>query len=569
VISTINAIAERLAGKTLLRCALFFGIALFAIWANGYHFGTFDQVIHIPFLKKFADPGLYPADAFLDLRAEHYSFFWLMFIPAFRAGILEYAMFAVHLLVTCGLVWMFWELTDTLFHNHLADLFSVILLVFPHFGMPGFQIVEFSLLNRTFVLPFILGAIILYLRRRYVPAFLLLGVMFNLHVIYVGFAMLMIIFDLFLQLPQVGWKIGWKNLSKGIAFFIVGALPVLLWRATSTPIDLQVRPDVLKLVSSALLAGVYYAFLPAPQVLISTLHGITSLVFFLLGRRFNLSVHDWAMTNFVLAIGFVLAVQLITTYWFPITFILQLQILRIAVFLLLLGYIYFAGYLARRLQQGSLRGLPGALVVLSFISYPSPLLPLLFLALDRWLSIFHWRQWGGVALFSLVSLISIYAGLVSGIWSPGFYLFEPKTSWTQTQDWARSNTPRAAMFITPPEILKHYIPDWRTFSERGTLATLVEIFEFPHPAYIPYWRERFEALAPGAINKFNGNYLDTFTITRDAYYSLKPTDYLRIAQKYHVRYLVIEKPHLQPFPVAYENEGFVVYDLQSIASLNN
>jgi hypothetical protein len=74
-------------------------------------------------------------------------------------------------------------------------------------------------------------------------------------------------------------------------------------------------------------------------------------------------------------------------------------------------------------------------------------------------------------------------------------------------------------------------------------------------------------LAPGAINKFNGNYLDTFTFTREAYYSLKPEDFLRIAQKYKVRYLVIEKPHLQPFPVVYENEGFAVYDLQSVASL--
>ncbi len=54
------------------------------------------------------------------------------------------------------------------------------------------------------------------------------------------------------------------------------------------------------------------------------------------------------MTNFVYAIGVVLIVQLITTYWFPITFILQLQILRIGVFLLLFGYIYFAGYLAKR-----------------------------------------------------------------------------------------------------------------------------------------------------------------------------------------------------------------------------
>jgi hypothetical protein len=565
MILTLTSLADRLAKKSLLRHVLFLGVALIAIWANGYHFGTFDQIVHIPFLKKFADPSLYPTDAFLTLRGEHYSFFWLMFIPAYRAGLLEPVMFAVHLLATYGLVWMFWELSNTLFNNNLANLFSVILLVSPHFGMPGFQIVEFSLLNRTFVLPFVLGAIILYLRRRYVPAFLLLGIMFNLHIIYVGFAMVMILFDLFLRLSEVGWK----NLLKGIAIFIIGASPVLLWRSTTPPIDLTIRPDVLKLASSALLAGVYYIFLPSPQILISSLHGITTLGFFLLGRQLNLCAHDRAMTNFVLAIGVVLFVQLITTYWFPVTFILQLQILRIGVFLLVIGYIYFAGYLAKRLQEGGLKGLSGGLVSASFLFYPSPLLPLVFLAFNRWFKKYRWRQWAGVTVFSLVGVTTIYACFISGIWSPGFYLFEPKTAWTQTQDWARNNTSREAMFITPPEILLHYIPDWRTFSERGTLATLVEIFEFPHPEYLPYWRERFEALAPGAIDQFNGNYFDTFTFTRNAYYSLKPEDYLRIAQKYKVSYLVIEKPHLQPFPIVYENEGFVVYDLQSLTALEN
>jgi hypothetical protein len=556
----INALAERLAKKAVLRHLLFLGAAVLTIAAAGYHFGTFDQVIHIPFLKKMADPSLYPADAFLDLRGEHYSFFWMLFIPAYRAGVLEPVMFAVHVLATYGLVWMFWELSETLFHNPLANLFSLVLLIFPHLGMTGFQIVEFSLLNRTFALPFLLGAMLLYLRRRYALAFLLVGILFNIHVIYAGFVLVMMLFDLLLRLPEVGWK----NLARGLALFGAGALPVLFWRSGSTPIDWQVRPDVLKLISSALLAGVYYAFWPSPQILLGSLNGAATLAFFVCGRRLNLSAHDRVMSNFVLAIGGVLCVQLITTYWLPVTFILQLQILRIGVFLLLFGYIYFAGYLAKRLQQGSLRGLPAGLTAVSFVVYPLPLLPLFFLALYRWLDKSRRRQWAAVGVFSLVLAGTLASAFISGIYSPGFYLFEPKTAWTQTQDWARNNTPREAMFITPPQILLHYIPDWRTFSERGTLATLVEIFEFPHPDYFPGWQERFEALAPGALAQFNGNYFDTFAFTRQAYYSLRPQDYLRIAAQYQARYLVIEKPHLQPFSVVYENEGFVIYDLQAV-----
>jgi hypothetical protein len=563
MVSSSSSLADTLSKKPFLRHIIFLAVTLIAIWVNGYHFGTFDQVVHIPFLKKLADPGLYPNDAFLNLSTEHYSYFWLMFIPAYRAGILEPVMFAVHFLATYGLVWMFWELTNTLFQNSLANLLSILLLVFPHLGMPGFQIIEFSLLNRTFALPFILGAIILYLRRKFVPAYLLIGVMFNVHVIYAGFATSMILFDHLLRIREVGWK----NLMKGVGLVFSGAMPILLWRLGSTPIDLQVRPDVLKLVSSALLAGVYYAFLPIPQVIIGTMHGIATLAFFLIGRHLKLSAHDQAMTNFVLAIGVVLLVQLITTYWFPIIFILQLQILRIGVFLLLIGYIYFAGYLASLLQRRNLTEVSGGLVTASFISYPSPMVPLLFLAFSRWLDKFRWRQWVGAIGFIALGVASIYFGIVSDIWSPGYYLFEPKSLWTQTQDWVRNNTPRDAMFITPPEIFSHYIPDWRTFSERGTLATLVEIYEFPHPDYFPYWQQRFEALAPGAINQFNGNYVDTFKITKAAFYSLKPEDYLHIAQRYQIRYLVIEKPHLQPFRVVYENVGFVVYDLQTTAIL--
>jgi hypothetical protein len=300
---------------------------------------------------------------------------------------------------------------------------------------------------------------------------------------------------------------------------------------------------------------------------LGTLHGFATLTFFVLGRKLRLSVHDRTITHFVIAIGLVLLVQLLSTYWLPITFILQLQILRIGVFLMLFGYIYFAGYLASRLQQSSLRGIPAGLVAVSFIAYPSPLLPLLFLAFQPWLEKFRWRQSIGAGLFCLILVVSLFSAIQSGIWSPGYFIFEPKTAWTQTQDWARNNTPPEAMFITPPEILSHYIPDWRTFSERGTLATLVEIFEFPHPEYFPAWQKNFEALAPAAIAQFNGNYLDTFSITRAAYYSLKPEDYLRIAQQNQIRYLVIEKPHLQPFPTVYENEGFAIYDLQNVVFL--
>ena len=553
----LTTLADRIARNAVLRHALFLVAALAAIFISGYHFGTFDQVIHIPFLKKFADPSLYPNDPFLDLRYEHYSYFWQLFIPAYRAGILEETMFVVHILATYGLFWMFWELTNTIFKNNLANLISMCMLVFPHMGMPGFQLVEFSLLNRTFALPFVLGAIILYLRRHYSWAFLILGIMFNIHIIYVSFALAFFLVDCLRRWREVGWKI----LLKWLPLFLLGALPVLIWRLRVSGTDLQLRPDVLRLITSALLAGVYYAFLPYAHVLINTVNGIGTFLLFLIGRRLNLSSYDREITNFIYSIGIILIFQLITTYWLPIVFILQLQILRVGFFLLVFGYVYFSGYLANRLQQGNFNGFTGRLVVFGFVTFVSPIVPLLLLVFYNWISKKPWRKWFLSVALASVYVVTVIGGLRSVLWSPGIHMFEPITTWTQTQDWARENTPKDAMFITPPQIFLHYIPDWRTFSERGTLATLVEIYMIPHPSYIPYWKERFEAIAPGAIDKFNGNYFDTINITRSAFYSLKPEDYLEVAQKYNVRYLVVEKPHLQPFKIAYQNEGFVVYDL--------
>ncbi|MEA4958601.1 MAG: hypothetical protein VB029_02710, partial [Anaerolineaceae bacterium] len=47
------------------RHLLFIALTLVTVFINGYHYGTFDQVFHIPFLKSLADPQLFPGDPFI------------------------------------------------------------------------------------------------------------------------------------------------------------------------------------------------------------------------------------------------------------------------------------------------------------------------------------------------------------------------------------------------------------------------------------------------------------------------------------------------------------------------
>ncbi len=104
--------------------------------------------------------------------------------------------------------------------------------------------------------------------------------------------------------------------------------------------------------------------------------------------------------------------------------------------------------------------------------------------------------------------------------------------------------------------------DWRVFSERSTVATLSELLEAAFaPDYLDYWKPRFEALAPGALAQFQGDYFENKRLTAAAYYGLTAADFEGLAARFQADYVVIEKPHSYDLPVVYENSGFVIYAL--------
>ncbi len=155
----LETVALQISRSRPIKHLFFFALTLFSVLTMSYHFGTFDQSIHIPFLKALSDPSLYPGDPFVALRSSHYSYFWYMFIPFYQWGILEEALFAAHLLATYFTYWMLYELGVTLFGNPLSAMFGTLAFLFPHVSFSGFPLIEFSLLNRTFVMPFLLLAI--------------------------------------------------------------------------------------------------------------------------------------------------------------------------------------------------------------------------------------------------------------------------------------------------------------------------------------------------------------------------------------------------------------------------
>jgi hypothetical protein len=133
------------------------------------------------------------------------------------------------------------------------------------------------------------------------------------------------------------------------------------------------------------------------------------------------------------------------------------------------------------------------------------------------------------------------------------------------QLWAQVHTPKEAVFITPPHLIGPFQPDWRVFSERATLATFTDLLEIALiPTYLDTWQPRFTALAPGALEQFDGDFFENKIRIANAYYSLSEDETLNAACRFGADYLVLEKPHRRTFPPVYQNSGFVVYDLEPV-----
>ena len=552
--------AAHLKQHPLHRHLYFLGIGFLAVVVNGYHFGTFDQVFHIPFLMKFINPAVYPNDPFLNLRWYHFSYFWFPFIPLYKAGLLQISMFIVHLLTVYGTVWMFWALTDHLFENDLASLLVTLALVIPHLGFPGFQIIEFSLLNRTFVLPFLLGCILLYLKDQKFLAFTLLGLMFNLHVIYALFVLCMFLLN---ELLTFKWREGWRPVSQLLLFALAGS-PVLLWRMnTGSGIDFTLRPEMLDFVASGLLFTDYFPISKAPYMIGNLLAGIGTLWAFILGhQQAPKSPNQATFQNFVYAIGVLLLVGVLASYLLPVTILLQMQILRVGVFMLYFGMIYFAYFISAQYDQGRLSKQNLLTLSLAYILIPVLIVPVLLFYFLLWTQAKDKATGWLLPVVIAIPVVSLTIAYLQNFWAPGLHITGPQTDWREVQEWAKANTPEDALFITPPQIFWHYTSDWRVFSERSTVVTIPELMEIPFdPAFEPSFRERLEAIAPGAIDQFDGNYIRTLETTGAAFYTNTTEDFRRLGCQFQADYLVVEQGHSYDLDLIYQNPGFSLYAL--------
>ena len=557
----LNTFAQRLHQSPRLRHLFFLALTAFTIVFVGYLFGTGDHVVHLPFLNKTIDASLYPNDPYLEMRHQHYTYFWRLFIPFAQAGVLEVAVFAVHVLVTYGAFWALWALADELFHNPLASMLGTAALAFPHIGFAGWPVFEFSLLPRTFVFPFLLIALILFLRRRTVWAFALMGVLYNLHVVSVNFALGMVMLDCVLEWRRVGLR----QIALGLAAFVVCALPVLLWRGSQSHLDLSLRPEWLSIVARGTLYNLFHLIGPMPHILLATFSGLSVLVLFVIAWREAADLaHSRTIAIFMVAVVLILAAQTISAEWLPVTFIVQMQIIRAGVFAIVFGNLYFAYYLARRYQSGALAEWDFRLLAAALVGATLEFVVLAVWAIHRWIKSVTARR--GLSLAAQVGLmaLTVTVAIRFDVWSPGIRIFAERTPFYEAQIWARDNTPKDAVFIVPPERWWIYETEWRVFSQRSTTPQIADLLMVAFvPEYLDIWTPGFEQVAPGAAAQFKGDWYENWAIGARAFYGLSDAALLGIASDWRASYLVVNivQSPARPWPVCYENRQYRIYKI--------
>jgi ABC-type multidrug transport system fused ATPase/permease subunit len=352
-----------------------------------------------------------------------------------------------------------------------------------------------------------------------------------------------------------------------VLLLLLTAAPTLLWKLSSPSEAAFIDQAWFDLVARGFLLHLFYLVAPYAHVLAAALAALSTLLMYGISRwRRIVSNHLVVIDHFFLAVCLVLIVQLVTSLFIPITLVIQLQIIRAGLFASLFGYLYFIAYLYHKLQTRPAERSQTLWQLGLTVATPFAFLPLIVDILQRLLKrLLHPRVLHGFIAALLVFFAVSISPMVTRmhLWDPSLNPWGLQDAWYDAQMWARQNTPKDALFITPPEKWGIYDSDWRVFSERGTIAEHADLLMVALvPDYTATWSERFERVAPGAIAQFNGNYFENARQVKNAYYTLSEEAIRQIAIDYGASYLVLEKPQQRDFSIAYENEEYVIYLLE-------
>lgn len=534
---------------------------------TGYRYGIDDHIVHIPRLLEILNPGTYSSDdPFLQAQATHYSFFWYGVAPLARLLPLP----ALFLLLTFAFRFLtavaLWRLSYGLFRHTGAAWLGAGALLADKLTFGFYIQPDRALLDRSLALPLVLFALERFLAgRRYAP-FALLGLVANIHVLSSVYALPML-------LSGTVWrdrKSAPASLAAGSGLFLLAAAPIALWRLQQ-PGDLPlVVPDQqwLAIAKAAILTLLNLTVPDVPHV-IAWISGFSFVCAWFIAKRHAPAAdgHGIVAVWIATAGALVAAAVLFTDVW-PVSLVLQVQLVRAAQWLVILPVLYLAYLLWSLKARARLSGLglggAGAALVLSLFGF-LPLLALVPAYLPR---AGAWWLRGGVQAGAQVGALALAAlYLIAKFQAWPFVVSPPDNDWSGAAAWVREHTPQGATVLVPPYARGAELgSEFRVVAGRSTVATYAEGGEAGfNRAFALSWYERMRDLTGGgfSLERPHENSVERMREQFDAL----PNDRLwELARRYGASYLVLTRDRPAAIEPVFTNGTYAIYPALSIAA---
>jgi hypothetical protein len=562
----------------------------------GYRFGDSNLSIQVPLVQHYADRSLYVGDPLMDTLPSYPTWFVPLMGHLVRAfGRIELVYF---LLFYASLVLGLYALAriSILLFAHRTSAVLVLLLGLVQTESLGGELFHNTRFTHSMLASsLLLWAFFWYLSEREERAFLLTGLVFNLHGLYAAFVAAMLGFDTLVRARRLGLR----TVARRYGVFLLAALPGLIWTLRASEALDPAWVELLRTRSE------HHSFplnwKPQQYVRYATWLAFAGLGLGLAVRR----DFERVILRFALAVALLCGAAIVFTEWFPLRVAFQGQFFRSTRFLTAFALIYAARAVAALAERGRMGWLVAA------TSFLSLFLPHLYLALLP-LVVFGGLILRGKALplgsILVGSLALVLAGLYpvasvpSDLAIPGlavtlqeilggddillcaglftlwwfargsavgrtlavaailgvvcFHVLPSqyasfrhrlrRTSWVDVQLWAREHSPRSATFLTPPDRA-----GFRVFSERAIVGEWKDGTQqyFSTRFTFEWWRRMQDLRAEGAAT------------SSSTFETLAEDELLEIAQRYGARYLVFPLRRPLGFSRAYQNRDWVVYRL--------
>jgi len=561
----------------------------------GYLFNGEPNLIQVlPFAFKSADPSLFPHDFFVASASSFPSFYPYLLGKALAVfGIYKFH-FIAYVLTRFAVLWLTFLLAFELFgKTEIAVLSCVLAAASPFCNMLTLlgedPILKTAFFQTSLAAPMVLGALLLFLRKRYIAALLITAGIYYINGLAANFAAALL-FAASLSGEDKKEKIrAWLCFAAAVA-------PAMIYYAGLKNIYGGESAQFMPLLRQWY-AGHYFPHSwPAQRwERIITFALLLTAVF---NFTLPLGKHEKTEKRFLLCFGALWLAAYLFSEILPCGKITVLQLFRSDSVFFLLAVIHCAAAVFLLLEKGDMKHAgAAALLILSLTEMTPPYYAAAAALGALTLAKFPERTFriAGLAgaaasvlfLFTLplkikaLSAAAIFGlmlaekplprakyilvcvlGLaqLSPLWLERMKTFdfqdtEPVLiSWRQTQLWARDNTPKDSIFLTPPELNGFRVESRRT-----------PVFEWIDAAAM-HWAPGYETLWHKTLRATRAQYRQLEKSPDDYQrYALEPSgDFGNLIRRYAINYVIVFRSNVLPLPVVYQNGTFTVYDTASI-----